>query len=43
MLAAILKSHPERPLPDLFCFALLGLFGGYFPGYSSLEVIKPNY
>ena len=33
----------ERPLPDLFCFALVGLFGGYFPGYSSLAVTKPNY
>ncbi len=43
VLAAILKSRTERPLPDLFCFALLGLFGGYFPGYSSLEVTKPNY
>ncbi|HXC89337.1 MAG TPA: GMC oxidoreductase [Stellaceae bacterium] len=43
VLAAILKSAPERPLPDLFCFALLGLFGGYFPGYSSLEITKPNY
>jgi choline dehydrogenase len=43
VLAAILKSAPERPLPDLFCFALLGLFGGYFPGYSALEVTKPNY
>jgi len=43
VLAAILKSQPERPLPDLFCFALLGLFGGYFPGYSALEVTKPNY
>ncbi len=43
VLAAILKSTPERPLPDLFCFALLGLFGGYFPGYSSLEATKPNY
>ena len=41
--AAILKSRPERPLPDLFCFALLGLFGGYFPGYSSLSLTKPNY
>jgi choline dehydrogenase-like flavoprotein len=38
-----LKSRPERPLPDLFCFALLGLFGGYFPGYSSLALTKPNY
>ncbi|HTV46437.1 MAG TPA: GMC oxidoreductase [Stellaceae bacterium] len=43
VLATILKSFPERPLPDLFCFALLGLFGGYFPGYSSLELKKPNY
>lgn len=43
VLAAILKSQPERPLPDLFCFALVGLFGGYFPGYSSLAVTKPNY
>ena len=43
VLAAILKSRPERALPDLFCFALLGLFGGYFPDYSSLAVAKPNY
>ena len=43
VLAAILKSRPARPLPDLFCFALVGLFGGYFPGYSSLAVTKPNY
>ena len=42
-MAAILKSQPERPLPDLFCFALLGLFGGYFPSYSAAEVTKPNY
>ena len=43
VLATILKSRAERPLPDLFCFALVGLFGGYFPGYSSLAVTKPNY
>jgi len=43
VLAAILKSVPERPLPDLFCFALLGLFGGYFPGYSAAGVTKHNY
>jgi choline dehydrogenase-like flavoprotein len=43
VLAAILKSRPERPLPDLFCFGLIGFFGGYFPGYSSLAVTKPNY
>jgi len=43
VLAAILKSRPERPLPDLFCFGLVGFFGGYFLGYSSLAVTKPNY
>ncbi len=43
VLAAILKSRAERPLPDLFCFALVGLFGGYFPGYSSPTATKPNY
>ncbi len=26
-----------RALPDLFCFALLGLFKGYFPGYSAAD------
>ena len=34
---------PERPLPDLFMFALLGRFGGYFPGYSKAQVNNPNY
>jgi choline dehydrogenase len=43
VLAAILRSEAQRPLPDLFCFALVGLFGGYFPGYSSLAVTRPNY
>ena len=36
VLAAIKRSTAQRPLPDLFCFALLGLFRGYFPGYSAL-------
>lgn len=35
-LAIINRSAPERPLPDLFMFALLGEFHGYFPGYSKL-------
>ena len=43
VLAAIRRSFPDRPLPDLFCFALLGLFGGYFPGYSARTTAKPNY
>ena len=36
VLAVIKRSRQERPLPDLFCFALLGNFQGYFPGYSKL-------
>jgi choline dehydrogenase len=34
VLAVILRSLPQRPLPDLFCFALLAKFGGYYPNYS---------
>jgi len=42
--AAIIKrSVPQRPLPDLFIFALLGLFRGYFPGYSKLFKESLNY
>jgi choline dehydrogenase len=36
VLAVIKRSAPERALPDLFCFALLAKFRGYFPGYSGL-------
>ncbi|MEE3622861.1 GMC oxidoreductase [Nitrospirillum sp. BR 11752] len=36
VLAVTKRSFPERPMPDLFCFGLLGLFRGYFPGYSAL-------
>lgn len=43
VLAVILRSFKERPLPDLFCFALLGLFRGYFPGYSKLFSEHLNY
>jgi choline dehydrogenase-like flavoprotein len=34
VLAIIRRSFPTRPLPDLFCFALLGDFRGYEPHYS---------
>lgn len=43
VLAVIKKSQPERPLPDLFCFALLAKFKGYFPGYSKLIAEHLNY
>jgi choline dehydrogenase-like flavoprotein len=35
-LAVVKRSDPTRPLPDLFAFALLGHFKGYYPGYSKL-------
>lgn len=43
VLAVIRRSVDERPLPDLFCFALLGLFRGYFPNYSALFAKNLNY
>ena len=43
VLAIVRKSAPERPLPDLFLFALLGKFSGYFPGYSEVLLEKHNY
>ena len=43
VLAVIKRSFPDRPLPDLFIFALLGLFRGYFPSYSTLFAKNLNY
>ena len=43
VLAVIKRSLRERPLPDLFCFALLALFRGYFPTYSRLVAEHLNY
>ncbi len=43
VLAVIRKSAPARAVPDLFSFALLGLFRGYFPGYAELLSGKHNY
>jgi len=43
VLAVIKRSIETQPLPDLFCFALLGLFRGYFPGYSNLFPSSLNY
>ncbi|HYZ63831.1 MAG TPA: GMC family oxidoreductase [Acetobacteraceae bacterium] len=34
-LAFTARSQPELAVPDLFCMALLGRFGGYAPGYSA--------
>ncbi len=43
VLAVIKRSSAARARPDLFCFALLGLFRGYVPGYSSLFASHRNY
>ncbi|MCX7098503.1 MAG: GMC family oxidoreductase [Methylococcales bacterium] len=43
VLAIIKRSMEEQPLPDLFCFAVLGKFKGYFPGYSKLIKDHLNY
>lgn len=43
VLAVILRSLATRPNPDLFVFALLGLFRGYFPSYSGLFANNLNY
>jgi choline dehydrogenase-like flavoprotein len=40
-LAVIKRSLSKRPLPDLFIFALLGRFRGYFPTYSKLLATAP--
>lgn len=42
-MSVIKRSDDARPLPDLFIFALLGLFRGYFPNYSSFFAGNPNY
>jgi choline dehydrogenase-like flavoprotein len=43
VLAVIKKSEESRPLPDLFCFALVGKFRGYEPNYSQEIVLHHNY
>jgi choline dehydrogenase-like flavoprotein len=40
--AVITRSSPSQPLPDLFCFALLADFRGYYTGYST-RIRDPHY
>ena len=42
-LGIVKRSASTRPLPDLFCMALLGRFQGYFPGYSRALAEQLNY
>lgn len=43
VLAVVKKSDAAKPLPDLFLFAIMGLFKGYFPGYSKLFMDHSDY
>jgi choline dehydrogenase-like flavoprotein len=42
LISVVARSGPNAPTPDLFLYALLGRFEGYFPGYSSLPAKHPN-
>jgi choline dehydrogenase-like flavoprotein len=42
ILSVIARSRPGAPSPDLYLYALLGLFDGYRPGYSTLLRDNPN-
>lgn len=42
MLSVVARSSPAAMSPDLFLYAVLGRFEGYFPGYSSLVAQNPN-
>lgn len=42
-LGVIKRSTADRPLPDLFCMALLGRFEGYYPGYAADLAGRLNY
>jgi len=43
VLSVIARSTIGRPLPDLFCYALLADFRGYAPGYSKILPEHKNY
>ncbi|HEX6087725.1 MAG TPA: GMC oxidoreductase [Thermoanaerobaculia bacterium] len=42
VVSAVFLTSPGQPLPDLFCFALIGPFRGYRPGYSAEFATKRN-
>ena len=42
ILSVIARSMVDRPVPDLFCYALLATFSGYRPNYSSKLAGNPN-
>jgi choline dehydrogenase-like flavoprotein len=42
LLAVVLRSSLDRPVPDLFCYGVLARFTGYYPGYSAAFPDHPN-
>ncbi len=42
LLSVVARSSPAAFSPDLFLYAVIGRFQGYFPGYSSLVAQHPN-
>ena len=42
VISVVARSGPEAPSPDLFLYAILSRFEGYFPGYSSMPAKYPN-
>src|SRR5574342_318211 len=43
ILGVVKRSASRRPLPDLFCMAMLGQFQGYYPTYSQALLEHLNY
>jgi choline dehydrogenase-like flavoprotein len=43
ILSVVARSSAAAPQPDLFLYAVIGRFEGYFPGYSSMAATHPNY
>ena len=42
ILSVVARSGPNSPSTDLFLYAVLGRFEGYFPGYSAQFASNPN-
>ena len=43
ILSIMARSSPAAPQPDLFLYAVIGRFEGYFPGYSRMVATHRNY
>jgi choline dehydrogenase-like flavoprotein len=42
VISLIARSTVDQPVPDLFCYALLAQFDGYYPSYSTRIPANPN-